>query len=119
AVLSFLFSASTLESSAQAAPRWAPSQEDALADGDIDPEDVAARSVFSTVSSPTGGRTVLGSPAGSTWLSLVGFTRRTHDDRREIGGFFVLGLPLDRFARANTRVTTLPATRAADSSPEI
>jgi hypothetical protein len=118
AVLSFLF-VFALETSARASPRWTPSPEDTLADGDIDAEDAAARNVVSIVSSPTGGRTVAGSPAGSTWLSLVGFTRRTYDDRREIGGFLVLGLPLDRFARGSTRVASLPAADAADPRPEL
>jgi hypothetical protein len=118
AVVSLLF-AFALETSARASPRWAPSHEDALADGDIDAEDVAARSVFSIVSSPAGGRTALGSPAGSTWLSLVGFTRRTYGDHREVGGLLVLGIPLDHFARGSTRVTSLPAARSADPRPGL
>jgi hypothetical protein len=86
-----------------------------LADGDIDVEDIASSrtplsprspSGLHALAAPTGGRAVLGGPSGSTWLSLVGFSRRTLEDNREIGGFLVLGLPLDRFARSNTRVTT-------------
>lgn len=101
-----------------AAPR--PFEEDLLADGDIDVEDVAssrtplsrrAPSGLHALGSPTGGRTVLGSPSGSTWLSLVGFSHRTIDERQEVGGFVVLGLPLDRFARSSTRLSTL------DTSP--
>ncbi len=121
AVLSFLL-ACTLAPRAWAAPRWASSPEDALADGDVDAEDVAARSVLPILSSPTGGRAVLGSPRGSAWLSLVGFTRRTYDDRREVGGFLVLGLPLERFARGSNRVSSLPPplpARSDASRPEI
>ena len=81
-------------------------QEDALADGDIDPEDIAAGGALRTLSGATGGRPVLGTPPGSAWVSLLGFSRRTLDDRREIGGFIVLGLPLDRFARGGTRMTS-------------
>jgi hypothetical protein len=51
-------------------------------------------------------------------VSLLGFTRRTIEDRQEIGGFIVVGLPLDRFARSNTRVTTATASRLGEM-PEI
>jgi hypothetical protein len=111
-----------LHGRASASPRSASfsgSQEDALGDGDIDTEDIATRSIFgSTVAGATSGRPVLGSASGSAWLSLVGFSRRTLNDTHEIGGFLVLGLPLDRFARAGTRVTNVPpAVRAA--MPEL
>jgi hypothetical protein len=89
------------------------SQEDALADGDIDVEDIATRSPFpsSTLGRATGPHGVLGAAGtGSTYLSLVGFSRRTIDDRRELGGFLVLGLPLDRFG-AGGRI-------ALDRSPQ-
>ena len=94
---------------AGASPRrssLANAQEDALADGDIDPEDIATRGPLSSLAGATTGRPILGTPPGSAWLSLVGFSRRTLDDRREIGGFLVLGLPLDRFARGGTRMTS-------------
>ncbi|HVH43864.1 MAG TPA: hypothetical protein VM925_16035 [Labilithrix sp.] len=114
-----------LTKTASASPRRgspANVQEDALADGEIDPEDIAARGALSTVATGAG-RPVLGSPSGSAWVSLLGFSRRTLDERREIGGFVVIGLPLDRFARANTRVTTASSVEAmpelvSTSAPE-
>jgi hypothetical protein len=96
---------------AEAGPRrgsLSNAQEDALADGDIDPEDIASRRPLTALSGTGSSRPVLGSPPGSAWVSLLGFSRRTIEDRQEIGGFVVLGLPLDRFARANTRATSLP-----------
>lgn len=104
---------------ASASPRRSSltnAQEDALADGDVDPEDIAARSPLDSLSGATSGRPILGSPPGSTWVSLLGFSRRTLDDRQEIGGFVVLGLPLERFARGGTRVTTTspPVAPASD-----
>ncbi len=82
-------------------------QEDALADGDIDPEDIA-HSPLRALAGATSGRPILGSPRGSAWLSLVGVSRKTLDGRHEIGGFVVLGLPLERFARGGTRITSAP-----------
>ncbi|MDF2693575.1 MAG: hypothetical protein K0S65_1958, partial [Labilithrix sp.] len=35
------------------------------------------------------------------------------DDRQEVGGFLLVGLPLDRFARGSTRVTTAAAAMPA------
>lgn len=96
---------------AGAAPRRSSPEhahEDALADADIDPDDIAAHGALTALSRATTGRPILGSPPGSAWLSLVGFSRRTLDDRREIGGYLVLGLPLERFARGGTRVTSAP-----------
>lgn len=104
ALLSFFIASAP--STSRASPRRSISQEDALADGDVDAEDVALRSPLTTISSATSGRGVLGRPSGSTYLSLVGFTRTTLEDRREVGGFVILGLPLDSFARSNTRATT-------------
>lgn len=92
-------------------------QEDALADGDIDPEDIATGQALRSLSGGSNGNIVLGTPAGSAWVSLVGFSRRTLDDRREIGGFLVLGLPLERFARGGTRVTTAAPLPRAEVVP--
>lgn len=106
-VVMVLFAAFVLLCSklAEAAPRSRENaQEDALADDEIDPEDIVARGSRSLPASA--GRPVLGAPSGSAWLSIEGFTRRTLDDRREVGGFVVLGLPLDRFTRSSTRVTS-------------
>jgi len=94
-------------------------QEDALADGDIDPEDIAANGALEALSGATSGRPVLGRPSGSAWVSLLGFSRRTLDDRHEIGGFIVLGLPLDRFARGGTRLTSPPSTSRVDDDGGI
>lgn len=107
----------TCASLARASPRRAwSSQEDALADGDIDPEDVATAQALKSARRPlletaTSGRPILGQPIlGSTYLSLVGFSRRTMDDQREVGGFVVLGFPFDRVARGSTRLLpTLPS----------
>src|SRR5262245_43770993 len=77
-------------SPSRASPRssWSntqAAQEDALADGDIDPDDIATQSPLTALSG-VGGKTVLGGPSDSTWVSLLGFTRRTFEDRQEIGG---------------------------------
>jgi hypothetical protein len=113
-LLGLVVSALLTVKTAQASP-WHASrssaQEDALADGDIDPDDIATQSPLSTLFGATNGRPVLGGPSSSTWISLLGFTRRTLEDRQEIGGVLLVGLPLDRFARANTRLT-----RAAPST---
>ncbi len=71
------------------------SPEDAVLDGDLDAEDLVANA--------TVGRAL--PPAGSegTWVSLLGLTRRTPGGAQEIGGFVVVGLPLDRVARAPAR----------------
>jgi hypothetical protein len=113
---------------ARASPRRGndTAQEDALADGEIDVDDIATKSPWAAVAGATGGRPVLGSAGGSAWVSLLGFTRQTLDERQEIGGFILVGLPLDRFARANTRVTTsrselaqLQLVREAVSDPPL
>ena len=106
-----------LARSAEASPRRGSSSdnalEDALADGDIDEEDIAT-SPLSSLSAATSGRPILGRPSGSAWVSLLGFSRQAPlQGRQEIGGFVVVGLPLDRFARANTRVTTAPTAALA------
>ncbi|HVJ93553.1 MAG TPA: hypothetical protein VM580_27315, partial [Labilithrix sp.] len=104
-----------------AAPRRASSDnvdEDALADGELDPDDIATRRPLPTRSIVHHGRPVLGGSRGSAWVSLLAFTRQTLDERQEIGGFVLLGLPLDRFARASTRVTTATA-GALGTMPEV
>ncbi|MBX3225216.1 MAG: hypothetical protein KF795_32165, partial [Labilithrix sp.] len=110
-------------SPADAAPRRgfaSTAQEDAVADGDLDQEDLDT-SPLSVLDGATSGRPILGRPRGSTWVSLVGFSHRAlafGGERQEIGGFLVVGLPLDRFARANTRMTT-PPLDALGPRPEI
>jgi hypothetical protein len=86
--------ASTVEARAQ------PNADDALADGEIDPEDYVLRATV-------GRSSVRVAPGGSAWVSLVGFTRSASAVDQEIGGLLVVGLPFDRFARASTR-TPLP-----------
>ncbi|MBX3230769.1 MAG: hypothetical protein KIT84_01020 [Labilithrix sp.] len=90
-------------------PAWAaPDLEDAVADGDLDGEDVVVR--VGTRAAPRA--------SGSVWLSLVGFAREG-PQRGEVGGMLVLGVPFDRIARGSTRVTgpELVRTAAAASAP--
>ncbi|MCW5832391.1 MAG: hypothetical protein KIS78_08135 [Labilithrix sp.] len=102
---------------AEGAPRRAfasTAHEDAVADGDLDQEDLDT-SPLSVLDGASSGRPVLGRPRGSTWVSLVGFSRQAFGgERQEIGGMLVVGLPLDRFARANTRMTTPPLAPALE-----
>jgi hypothetical protein len=63
--------------------------EDALVDGDIDEEDLAAMSPV--------GYAGLALPHGESWVSLVGFTRLM-SAQNDFGGMLVVGLPLDRLA---------------------
>lgn len=99
--------------------------EDALADGDIDVEDVATTRSFvrpvklgSLPSSLVPVRAPVLGPGrwGSASLSLVGFSRRTLDDRQEVGGFLVVGLPLDRFGQGSRSLRTAVASATA---PEV
>lgn len=105
-----------LARTAGASPRrgsFDSAQEDALADGDIDEEDIAT-SPLSSLSSATSGRPIVGRASGSAWVSLLGFGRQAPlQGRQEVGAFIVVGLPLDRFARANTRVTAAPVAALA------
>src|SRR5690606_8962914 len=90
----FLFCVAS--SGAHASPR-AIATDDALADGEVDPEDLVARA--------TVGRAVRPLPASRShaWLSLVGFAHQnTITAREEVGGMLVVGLPLDRVARPST-----------------
>lgn len=91
-------------------------EEEALEDGEVDAEDVAVHGPWSSLAKTSAGRPVLGGRFGSTYLSVVGFSRATADDRREIGGLLVLGLPLDRLARGAMRVS--PRVPAAYAGPE-
>jgi hypothetical protein len=99
--VALLFSLVVLTFAASA--RADPSAEDALADGEIDPEDFVVRAT-------AGRRTLPLAPGGSAWISLVGFTRSAAamNQEREVGGLVVVGLPFDRFARASTRSLPLP-----------
>jgi hypothetical protein len=81
---------------ARAAPPLATSDEELASDGEIDAEDLVGRA--------TVGRAGLrSSPGGQAWLSVAGFARESVIGQREVGGFVVVGLPLDRFARVGAR----------------
>lgn len=89
---------------AKASPRASPATDDALADGEVDPEDLVARATV-------GRATVPRPPGGQAWLSVVGFSRRSAiTDEREVGGMMVVGLPLDRIARPSVK-PNIEATR--------
>jgi hypothetical protein len=105
-----------------ATARASPSQEEALADGEIDREDIASQRPFSPLSSlgSVGGRrTVVGAPRDSTWITLGGFTQQTFDARREVGAFVVLGVPFDRFARGSRATTFVGPTELPGLVPGL
>lgn len=80
---------------ARATPLGGP-EEDLVGDGDLDADDLVGHA--------TVGRAILRRPpGGKAWVSLGGFTRRTPQGEREVGGLVVLGLPLDRVARSGAR----------------
>ncbi len=94
-------------SNARASP---PSRdgEDLLADGDLDAEDLVGRA--------TVGRSALRrAPGGEAWISLGGFTRKTMQGAREVGGLVVVGLPFDRVARSTAR-TAAPSGSGAGAN---
>lgn len=64
--------------------------EDAFVDGDIDEEDHVAMRL--------GGHTGSSDLHGQSWVSLVGIAQELLGGRREVGGFVVVGLALDRIA---------------------
>lgn len=88
---------------ARASPRdpREPREEEALASGEIDREDLVARGAGTVRDAPRS------APGGHAWLSLAGFTRPSPlgTGTREIGGLLVVGLPFDRLARTNVRAT--------------
>lgn len=91
---------SMLPSSARASPR-AVATDDALADGEVDPEDLVARATVGRAVAP------LPAPRGQTWVSLVGFAHRnTITEQEEVGGLVVVGLPLEKIARPSTSAVT-------------
>jgi hypothetical protein len=74
--------------------------EDRFLDGDIDEDDHVAmtdRGAGSRANRP-GASDV----HGQSWVSLVGFTRELLSGRRDIGGFVVVGLALDRIGAGST-----------------
>lgn len=93
---------SMLPSRARASPRGAAT-DDALADGEVDPEDLVARATVGRAVPP------LPSSRGQTWVSLVGFAHRNAiSQQEEVGGLVVVGLPLDKVARPSTAAAVRP-----------
>ena len=87
-------------SAAKAAPR---DHEDALADGDVDADDIATAG--SLLRGTRGPHAFPGPTGGSTYLSMVGFSRTNRiAEQHEVGGFLLLGLPFDRLARGGVPV---------------
>jgi hypothetical protein len=82
-------------------------------------EEVAAGRLVSTRGPKTALRRA---PGGHAWIALAGFTRATPAGR-DVGGVLVLGVPLDRFARASARAaladppTPSPAPRPPSPRP--
>lgn len=89
-----------------------PSNDDAFADGDLDAHDIVGRSVLGRAARGGGSAT-----GGETWLSLAGFTRTRLDGQKEIGGFVVVGLPLDRMAGGGARASAAPVGAAGVTAP--
>jgi hypothetical protein len=87
------------------------SEEDMLGDGDLDADDLVGRATV-------GRAMVRRPPGGEAWISLGGFTRRTMQGERELGGLVVVGLPLDRIARSGTR-STLASGSAAGAATSV
>lgn len=105
ATLATLLAVAFRSSEARAAPPLAKSDEELVSDGDIDPEDLVGRATVGRAGLRT-------SPGGQAWLSLAGFTRESVNGQREVGGFVVVGLPLDRFARVGARAGAGPTAGA-------
>lgn len=79
--------------SARADPLFGPGEdalEDAFVAGDIDEEDHVAMRL--------GGHAGTSEVHGQSWISLAGFTKQLVSGRRDVGGFVVVGLALDRIA---------------------
>jgi hypothetical protein len=101
----FLLLLSFVAADARASPRT-PATDDALADGEVDPEDLVARATVGRAVPP------LSSSRSQTWVSLVGFAHRnTISEQEEVGGLVVVGLPLDRLGQLGTRPSTAAAVR--------
>lgn len=88
----------TAAGSARAAPDKVlrPSAiEDGLVDGEIDSEDIVGRASVGRWAAPL-------ARGGQTWVSLVGYTKESMlRSEREIGGFVVVGLPLERLVQGS------------------
>ena len=87
-------------------------EEDLAGEGELDADDLVGRA--------TVGRAVLRRAAGGeAWVSLAGFTRRTSQGEREVGGLVVVGLPLGRIARSGTRAGAAAAGPAAGAAANV
>src|SRR5271170_6425927 len=64
--------------------------EDQYVDGDIDEEDLVAARL--------GAHTGSADFHGSSWVSLVGFTKQLMSGRSDLGGMVIVGVALDRIA---------------------
>jgi hypothetical protein len=76
--------------------------EDRFADGDIDEDDPAAMRLAEGGAGLLRDRVGASDVHGQSWVSLVGFTKELLSGRRDIGGFVVVGLALDRIAAGAT-----------------
>lgn len=100
--LAFLLSLSMAPERARASPRTL-AMDDALADGEVEPEDLVARATVGRAVEP------LSAARKHAWVSLVGFAHRnTIAEREEVGGLVVVGLPLEKIARPTTTAAIRP-----------
>jgi hypothetical protein len=114
--LALLLSSIFVSSSARGEPRppsGADVLEDALAEGDLDEDDVP--------SLPSDSRPG-GEAAGPGWVSLVGFWRQLVAGQEDVGAMVVVGVPFDRVARGPTGGladprSPVPAASAPTSEP--
>lgn len=88
--------------------------EERFSDGDLDGEDLARMSG----ARPGGEEDRAGgtSALAETWVSLVGFSRELPSGLRDLGGFLVVGVALDRIAQGGSPVGAHPSL-ADDASP--
>lgn len=74
--------------------------EEEVADDVADREDEPPWDPWSSLARSSSGRPVLGGGrGGSPTVSLVAFSREAASERREVGGFLLVGWPLDRLGR--------------------
>ncbi len=100
----------------EARPRSLPSLEDAVADGDVDGDDVVPRAPWSGLARASPGRGApRTAPGGSAWFSLVAFARPV-ETGQEVGGAVVVGVPLDRLARSKENVNANASPRFVPAS---
>lgn len=86
--------------------------EDGLVDGEIDSEDIVGRASVGRWAAPL-------ARGGQAWVSLVGYTKESMlRSEREIGGFVVVGLPLERLVQGH-RGLGLERTSTKGASPSV